>query len=292
MSVPYAVARRLGKSFYGKTVLEDVSFEVEPGDIVGVLGKNGAGKTTLLELMLGFTPPSTGDVELFGHASYRLPGAAKARIGFVPQQDELVNQLTAADQIGVIASFYPRWDDELVTRLARAWEVDLGERIKGMSVGQRQKLSILLSLGHRPDLLILDEPVASLDPVARRQFLGEIIDVAADGARSVVFSSHIVSDVERLANKIWIVKDHRLYWQGEFDALKDSIVRLHIRASRGLPETIALPNTLSLQRNGSAATAVVRDWSAELHGDLAETLDAELEVEQLTLEDIFLELHR
>jgi ABC-2 type transport system ATP-binding protein len=292
MSVPYAVAHRLGKAFYGKTVLEDVSFSVEPGDIVGVLGKNGAGKTTLLELMLGFTPPSAGDVELFGHASHRLPGAAKARLGFVPQQDELVNQLTAADQIGVIASFYPRWDDQLVTRLAREWEVDLDERVKGMSVGQRQKLSILLALGHRPDLLILDEPVASLDPVARRQFLEQIIDVAADGARSVVFSSHIVSDVERLANKIWIIKDHRLYWQGDFDALKDSIVRLHVRAPRGLPDALAIPNSLSEQRNGGTATVVVRDWSPELHGETAERLDVQIEVEPLTLEDIFLELHR
>jgi ABC-2 type transport system ATP-binding protein len=292
MSVPYAVAHQLGKAFYGKRVLEDASFTVEPGDIVGVLGKNGAGKTTLLELMLGFTPPSAGGVELFGHASYRLPGAAKARLGFVPQQDELVNQLTAADQIGVIASFYPRWDDALVTRLAREWELDLGERIKGMSVGQRQKLSILLALGHRPDLLILDEPVASLDPVARRQFLEQIIDVAADGARAVVFSSHIVSDVERLANKIWIVKDHRLYWQGDFDALKDSIVRLHLRAPRGLPDTIAIPSALSVQRNGSSATVVVRDWSDGLHSETAGKLGVEIEVEQLTLEDIFLELHR
>src|SRR6476469_3283189 len=125
MSSPYIAPRGLGKSFNGKPVLADVSFTVEPGDIVGVLGKNGAGKTTLLELMLGFTPPSAGGVELFGHASYRLPGAAKARLGFVPQQDELVNQLTAADQIGVIASFYPRWDDQLVARLARDWELDL-----------------------------------------------------------------------------------------------------------------------------------------------------------------------
>jgi len=242
--------------------------------------------------MLGFTPPTAGGVELFGHASYRLPGAAKARLGFVPQQDELVNQLTAADQIGLIASFYPHWDDGLVTRLAREWEVDLGERIKGMSVGQRQKLSILLALGHRPDLLILDEPVASLDPVARRQFLEQIIDVAADGARAVVFSSHIVSDVERLANKIWIVKDHRLYWQGDFDALKDSIVRLHLRAPRGLPDTLAIPSALSVQRNGSSATVVVRDWSDGLHSETAGKLGVEIEVEQLTLEDIFLELHR
>jgi ABC-2 type transport system ATP-binding protein len=292
MSVPYVAAHRLGKAFYGKTVLEDVSFSVEPGDIVGVLGKNGAGKTTLLELVLGFSPPTAGRVEVFGHPSFRLPGAAKARLGFVPQQDELVNSLTAADQIGVIASFYPRWDDELINGLSRAWEVDPSERIKGMSVGQRQKLSILLALGHRPDLLILDEPVASLDPVARRQFLEQIIDVAADGRRAVVFSSHIVSDVERLANKIWIVKDHRLYWQGDFDSLKDSIVRLHIRAARALPDALAVPNALSVQRNGSTATVVVRDWSDALRGDVAERLGAEVEVEPLTLEDIFLELHR
>ena len=106
--------------------------------------------------------------------------------------------------------------------MSREWEVDLNQRVKNMSVGQRQKLSILLGLGHRPDVLILDEPVASLDPVARRQFLEQIIEVASDGNRSVVFSSHIVSDVERLANKIWILKDQRMYWQGDFDSLKDA----------------------------------------------------------------------
>ena len=292
MSVPYAVALGLGKSFYGKTVLEDVSLEVEPGDVVGVLGKNGAGKTTLLELMLGFTPPTEGSVQMFGHDSFRLPGAAKARVGFVPQQDELINQLTAADQIGVIASFYPQWDDELIDRLCKAWEIDLRERIKGMSVGQRQKLSILLALGHRPDLLILDEPVASLDPLARRQFLEQIVEVAADERRAVVLSSHIVSDIERLANKIWIVKDRRLWWRGDFDALKESIVRLHVRASRPLPDALAIPNALSLERNGTSATAVVRDWTDELERDVRAQFDAELEVESLALEDIFLELHR
>jgi ABC-2 type transport system ATP-binding protein len=140
-------------------------------------------------------------VQIFGHESLRLPGAAKARVGFVPQQDELINQLTVADQIGVIAAFYPNWDDALIERLRSSWEVDLRQRVKAMSIGQRQKLSILLALGHRPDLLILDEPVASLDPIARRQFLEQIIDVTADGTRSVILSSHIVSDIERLANR-------------------------------------------------------------------------------------------
>ncbi|HEU4618820.1 MAG TPA: ABC transporter ATP-binding protein [Gammaproteobacteria bacterium] len=292
MTGPYVAARRLSKSFGAKRVLEDVSLTVEPGDVVGVLGKNGAGKTTLLELMLGFTPATEGSVQLFGYESFRLPGAAKARVGFVPQQDELINHLTAADQIGVIASFYRHWDDALVGRLCKTWEIDLRERVKAMSVGQRQKLSIVLALGHRPDLLVLDEPVASLDPVARRQFLEQIVEVSADGSRAVVLSSHIVSDIERLANKIWIVKDGRLWWRGDFDALKESIVRLHVRASRPLPDALAIPNALSLERNGTSATAVVRDWSDELHRDVRARLDAQLEVENLALEDIFLELHR
>ena len=292
MAESYVVARDLSKSFDGKAVLDRVSFTVEPGDVIGVLGKNGAGKTTLLELVLGFTPATAGSVEVFGHESFRLPGAAKARIGFVPQQDELIDQLIAADQLRVIKSFYKTWDDELIERLVRIWGIDPQQRVKGMSIGQRQKLSILLALGHRPDLLILDEPVASLDPLARRHFLEQIVEVAADGRRAVVFSSHIVSDIERLANKIWIIKDNGLYWRGEFDALKDSIVRLHLRAAAPLPSTLAIPNAIRVDIDQAYATAVVHDWTDALEGEISELTGARLEVESLTLEDIFLELHR
>ena len=289
---PYVVARELRKSFDGKQVLADISFDVDPGDVIGVLGKNGAGKTTLLELVLGFTPASGGRVEVFGHESYRLPGAAKARVGFVPQQDELVDALTGRDQLKLIRSFYRAWDDALVERLVAAWEIDLRQRIKSMSVGQRQKLSLVLALGHRPDLLILDEPVASLDPLARRHFLEQIVEVASDGNRSVVFSSHIVGDIERLANRIWILKDGRLHWHGDFDELRDSIVRVHLRAGARLPRGIAIPNALAIEHEATSVTAVVHGWSAELEAEIAALTDATLEVEGLTLEDIFLAMHR
>jgi len=101
-----------------------------------------------------------------------------------------------------------------------------------------------------------------------------------------------VSDVERLANKIWILKDRRMYWQGDFDSLKDSIVRVHARATQPLPASFAIPNALNMRRNGTTATAVVQGWSVDMHGRLQQELDAEIEVEHLTLEDIFLELHR
>ena len=281
MTEPFALAEDLSKSFDDNKVLEQVSFRVDAGDVVGVLGKNGAGKTTLLELMLGFTPATAGRVEVFGHDSYRLPGPVKARIGFVPQQDELINQLSVADQIGLTSSFYGQWDDALIDRLVRTW-----------GIGQRQKLSILLALGQRPDLLILDEPVASLDPLARRDFLAELVDVAAGGDRAVVLSSHIVSDIERLANKIWILKDHRLYWGGDFDDLKDSVVRLHLRSSSPLPSTITIPNALSFDVTDTYATAVVCPFTREIENEIAELTGARLEIESLTLEDIFLEMHR
>jgi ABC-2 type transport system ATP-binding protein len=285
-------ASHLGKTFGSKRVLQDLSFGVSPGDVIGVLGKNGAGKTTLLELMLGFTQPTEGVVRVFGHESYRLPGDAKARVGFVPQQDELVDHLTVADQLRVVASFYPHWDSDLLTRLCTEWGIDLRARIKSMSVGERQKLSILLAFGHKPDLLILDEPVASLDPIARRQFLEQLVEISADGSRAIIFSSHIVSDIERLANRIWILKEGRLDWQGDLDSLKESIVRIHLRGAGSLPEVLSIPGALSIRREAAFPTAVVRDWTEAAQRDLERQISGKVEVEVLALEEIFLELHR
>jgi ABC-2 type transport system ATP-binding protein len=285
-------ATHLSKKFGAKQVIDDLSFEVSPGDVIGVLGKNGAGKTTLLELMLGFTPPTAGGVRIFGHSSLALPGEVKVRVGFVPQQDELLEQLSVADQLRVIASFYPRWDSNFIERLCNEWSLDPRARIKNMSVGERQKLSILLAFGHRPDLLVLDEPVASLDPMARRQFLEQLVDASAGGDRAIIFSSHIVSDIERLANRIWILKDGHLDWQGDLDSLKETILRLHVRADAGTIATLGVPGALSVRREGNFATAVVRDWTPERQLALEAHGALSVDVEALGLEEIFLELHR
>ena len=285
-------ASNLSKAFGQKQVLRDMTFAIAPGDVIGVLGKNGAGKTTLLEIILGFTPASAGAVRVFGHESYGLPGEAKARVGFVPQQDELLDQLTVADQLRVVASFYSRWDSALIERLCSEWGVNVKARIKGMSVGERQKLSILLAFGHQPELLILDEPVASLDPIARRQFLEQLLTLSTDEQRAIVFSSHTVSDIERLANRIWILKEGRLDWQGDLDSLKESIVRLHIRGTGTELPAFRIPGVLNTRRDGAFATAVVRDWSPEAHAALEKSAGVRIEVEMLGLEEIFVELHR
>lgn len=285
--------RHLSKSFGKHAVLRDITTEVHPGDVVGVIGKNGAGKTTLLETMLGFSPPSSGSVQVFGEDPLSMSATTKARIGFVPQQDELLPTLTGRRQLALNGSFYPRWDTALLERLAREWEVPLDRRSGELSGGEKQKLSTLMALGNQPDLLVLDEPVASLDPLARRRFLQQLLEIAADTTRAVIFSSHIVSDLERVANRIWILREGELLWDGETEKLKQSVQRLHINANRPLPANLGVPNTLSERRasNGTSATVTVRDAAPVLINDLAARFDAHVQGEGLGLEDIFLEIH-
>jgi ABC-2 type transport system ATP-binding protein len=286
--------RNLGKSFDKRTVLQDISTEVRPGDVVGVIGKNGAGKTTLLETLLGFSPPSSGSTEIFGENCLSMSAAVKSRIGFVPQSDELLPTLTGRRQVALTSTFYPNWDQALVDRLASEWEVPLDQRTYKLSGGERQKLSTLLALGNRPDLLVLDEPVASLDPLARRRFLQQTLEIASDPNRAVIFSSHIVSDLERVANRIWVVKDGRLLWDGDTDELKQSVQRLHIRARRPMPATISLPHCLSSRRtpDGLSATITVRQLDTRALEAIAHDFDATIESEGLNLEEIFLEIHQ
>jgi ABC-2 type transport system ATP-binding protein len=291
MREPIVATRGVTKTFGSKVALHDVSAEVFPGDIVGVLGKNGAGKTTLLETLLGFSPPTRGSATVFGEDSLHLSGAAKSRIGFLPQQDELFGMLTGKQHLAIVAAFHADWDRALVERLVAEWSVPLTRRVDSLSVGERQKLAVLGTLGHQPDLLVLDEPVASLDPIARRQFLQQLFAIAENELRAVLFSSHIVSDLERAANKVWILKDGRLHWQGELDALKESVVRLHIRARAALPPDFAVPNALTTRVTGHSATASVVQWQPAAADALAKQLDGTVEVEALGLEDIFLELH-
>jgi len=292
MTEPIVAARDVTKLFGSKTALDAVSADVFPGDIIGVLGKNGAGKTTLLETLLGFSPPNRGSVTVFGEDALAMSAQTKARIGFLPQLDELFAMLNGKQHLAIVSAFHANWDRALVERLVAEWSVPLKRRIDSLSVGERQKLAVLSALGHRPDLLVLDEPVASLDPIARRQFLGQLFAIAENENRAVLFSSHIVSDLERAANKVWIVKDGRLYWQGDLDALKESVVRLHIRARSPLPRGLAVPNALATRVDGNTAIATVARWQPSEAAALAQQFDGSLEVESLGLEDIFLELHR
>jgi ABC-2 type transport system ATP-binding protein len=280
---------RLSKRFDGNTVLKDISARVQAGEVIGLLGLNGAGKTTLLETALGFALPDGGSVSWFDrHPAATLPEDVKHRIGFVPQEDELLQQMTGTAYLRLIRGFYRHWHAALIDRLAAEWALPLDTRIGKLSLGQRQKLSILSALGHEPEVLILDEPVASLDPVARRQFLKEIVAMNADQGRTVLFSTHIVSDLERVAQRVWILKEGRLAVDEPIDVLKERTVRVHLNGREPAGLLDGLPAPASRRRHGAGEVLLFTEWEAAHAERLAGTGAT---VEALGLEDIFLELH-
>lgn len=282
----------LHRSYKKTQILSNINAQLNEGDVVALLGKNGAGKTSLLETILGLALPEQGEVRLFGTLSSDIGDIEKQKIGFVPQQDELLEQLTAQEHITLFSQFQPNWQTDFCYRLISNWEIPTTRAIAKLSIGQRQKLSIILALCHRPKLLLLDEPVASLDPIARRQFLSELVEIATDQQTAIIFSSHIVTDMERIANKVWLIKDQHLVWQDDLDQLKESVVRLHIVSDHPLPATLPIANMLHQQVKGNVATACVNHWQPQQLLIIEQQLSAAIHIEFLNLEDIFLELHR
>jgi ABC-2 type transport system ATP-binding protein len=194
---------------------------MHPGQVIGLLGRNGAGKTTLLEALLGLRDAQAGTVQLFGQPATRLDDAARARIGYVPQASDLFEDLRADELLAYFRSFYPRWNAAKVEALMQRWAVPRDVEIGRMSGGQQQRLSIIRALAHEPDLLVLDEPVASLDPLARRDFLRELVEQVLDRGTTVVFSTHILSDLERVAFNVAFLQGGRIGLQAPLDELID-----------------------------------------------------------------------
>ncbi len=282
----------LQKRFGAITVLTGISANVHRGEVIGLLGLNGAGKTTLLETALGFALPNAGSVKLFECDSSALTDDnIKQRIGFVPQQDELIAHMKGREYLDLIGQFYPKWNQSLIERLTIDWDIPPDVRIGSLSVGQRQKLSILSALGHEPELIILDEPVASLDPVARRLFLKELIDLTSDGERTVLFSTHIVSDLERIASRIWLLKQGTLHIDESLDSLKERTVRIQLPPGTHVPAGIHIDGLLHQRKQHETSTLVLGNWNATQQAALEDQLKTTVEPVHLSLEDIFLELH-
>jgi ABC-2 type transport system ATP-binding protein len=281
----------LVKEAGGRQILQGISLSATRGEVVGLLGKNGAGKSTLIDVLLGFALPTSGESQVFGESSPRLSAACKSRIGFVAQQDELMSLMTGAQHLALAASFHQRWDCELIDRLAKQWEVPLNRRVGVLSGGERQKIATLLALGHRPELLVMDEPASGLDPVARRQFMVTLLEIAADTGRTILFSSHIVSDIERVASHVWMLREGRIAWQGELDHLKESTVRRLLRADAPFSAPPHVAGQLHCEVQDRTAILVVGDWTPERLPEIERTTGATVELAPLTLEDIFLAVH-
>ena len=283
---------QLHKQFAGgRSVLKGVNLQIPRGQIVGLLGLNGSGKSTLLKCLLGLLKPTSGTATLLGRDAWHLDDEQKIRIGYVPQEIMLYPWMTVRQTVDYVSAFYSTWDKSWSDELLRRWELPLKDRFGPLSVGQKQKLALVLALGYRPRLLILDEPVASLDPVARRWFLESLLEMAADEQHTVLFSTHITSDLERVASHVALMKDGEIVFHDELDVLKDHVKRIRLQSTFDFPDSFAVRGALRTEVNGRDAAVTVPLASQELLADMRERWQAEVTVEDLNLEEIFLELH-
>lgn len=281
----------LHKHFGPNHVLRGVDMALESGTVLGLLGQNGSGKSTLLKCSLGLLRPTGGSVSVMGDDAWDLSAETKARLGYVPQEAVSYPWMRIRQVIAYTAAFYPTWNQPLVDELCRRWRLPLEERVGPLSVGQLQTLAIVLALGHEPELLVLDEPVASLDPTARREFLRTILEIIDDPRRTVLFSTHITSDLERVAGRVAILREGRIAFHGELDELKDRVKRLRIVAAGDLPASFAVPGALQAEVDGSIATATVGNFTEELVDGLRRNWQADVAVQDLNLEEIFVAMH-
>jgi ABC-2 type transport system ATP-binding protein len=284
--------RHLAKSFGTRPALTDVSLVLAPGTVTGLLGRNGAGKTTLIKCLLGLLRPTAGSSSLLGETSSDLSPAVKARVGYVPQEPVIYPWMRVRQGIAYQGAFYERWDHALANELLKTFGLDERQRIGALSVGQLQKLAILLALAPRPDVLLLDEPVAALDPEGRRDFLRLLVDLVADGTRTVLLSTHITTDVERVCSHVAILKEGKLLQMTDLDELRASVKELRLTATRPLPSALpGVPGILRYQATDSSAVLTVQGDVTAIAARLQRELATAVTVVDLSLEDVFLELH-
>jgi ABC-2 type transport system ATP-binding protein len=212
-------ADRLGKKYGHVWGLRDCSFDVPAGSVVGLAGPNGAGKTTLLALTVGLLAPTEGEVAVFGEPSRAHTAQTLARVSYLAQDHPLYRGFTVHDMLRFGRSMNPRWDQALAEGRVKALGIPMGRKVKELSGGQQAQVALTLALAKRAPLLALDEPVASLDPIARLEFMQDVMAAVADSGLTVVIASHVISELERLCDWLLVLTGGRLQLAGPVDGL-------------------------------------------------------------------------
>jgi len=270
--------KNVHKIFNQSMVLKNINLIIEPGMVVGLLGKNGAGKTTLLRSALGLIEVDTGEVFTLGENPTQLNAELKSQVGYVPQQAFGYEGFSIREALDLHSSFYSEWDNTLELDWLKRFELNSDDMVENLSIGQRQALALIMAMAYRPKLLILDEPVASLDPIARREFMLDLFDLSLESGSGVIFSTHITSDIERVATHVALVKDGEIKLFNELDELKTSVRKISFTNET----SVNLSDFDILNKQNNAAI---------ISGYQDQDISGVNHVSTLSLEQLFVELH-
>lgn len=276
----------------GSPVLRDLSLQVGQGEVIGLLGRNGVGKTTLLRTLAGIMATQSGRVSVFGLDPFVNGVEVKKRFGYVAEDQALPAYLTVAQVIDLHRSLFPKWDEEFCRTLSARFSVKPDQRIGEMSKGQARQVALLCAISHRPELLLLDEPAGGLDPATRREFLESAIELLGEQGSTIVFSSHYMSDVERIASRVVLIDDGGVRVDEDIDALREGYVLAMLSdVNESLFSRLdELGNCISVRRHGNAVHAVFRDSVAGVRSAVQPIVNgAAVDCRHVPLEDLFIE---
>ena len=281
-----AKVTNLTRTYKRVTALDDVSLEIPKGSVYGLVGSNGAGKTTLIKHLMGMLRPQHGTVEVFGLDPIADPEKALVRMGYLSEDRDLPGWMRVHELMRYLRAFYPNWDPEYAESLREQFQIDPHAKLKTLSRGQLAQAGLLGALAHRPDFLVLDEPSSGLDPIVRRDILSAIIRTVADEGRTVLFSSHLLEEVDRVADHMAMIYQGKLLLNAPMETIKAEHTRFTATFDTP-PEKATLDGVLSMQAfNG--------EWTLLCHGDRATCRKAItthggtiVEEQDPSLEDIF-----
>ena len=287
LASPVVEIQRVSRQFGDKTALNELSLIVPRGGVFGLIGGNGAGKTTLIKHILGMLKAQQGTVRVFGLDPVADPVGTLGRIGYLSEEREMPDWMRVEELMRYTQAFFPNWDERYAEELRDAFDLDKKARIKTLSRGQRARAGLLMALAHRPELLVLDEPSSGLDPVVRRDILGAIIRTIADDGRTVLFSSHLLDEVERVADRVAIIHQGRIMLTASMEEIKEQHRRVTLRFEQFLEGPPPLVGSLSSSGKGNEWTYVCSGERLQLR-NAAQALGATVvEDEALTLDEIF-----
>jgi ABC-2 type transport system ATP-binding protein len=253
----------LSRSYGRKAALDGVSLSVPRGVVFGLVGENGAGKTTLIKHLLGLLKAQSGKVRVFGLCPVSDPVRVLSRLGYLSEDRDLPDWLRLDEMMRYLRAFYPTWDDAYAEELRRQFDLDPRARIKTLSQGQRARVGLLAALAFRPELLVLDEPSTGLDPIVRKEILSAIIRTIAQEGRTVLFSSHLLDEVERVSDHVALIDRGRIVLGGSLESIK----ALHHRLTLRFDEPLARPPALF---GSSRWEGFGREWTIVCPGSIDE----------------------